>query len=280
MNDIRMSEPRPVEKSGIFFSCTEKQTVVREHVVPQIVLTHVHTGNLSVIEAGTRYSINQGETVLFNRNHLAKLTKHPQADQPYKSITVFFTAPYLQQYYTSHHIIPDQSPARPVQRFGSHPLLQSLFHSILPYYDMQESLPEELVNLKLTEAITILRKIDAGVDAVLTNFAEPGKIDISAFMADHYKFNIPLERFAYLSGRSLATFKRDFQKTFRTPPKKWLQQKRLQQAHFLIAEQKQKPSDVYLEVGFENLSHFSHAFKQNFGYNASQLLVSTATNSQ
>jgi AraC-like DNA-binding protein len=33
----------------------------------------------------------------------------------------------------------------------------------------------------------------------------------------------------------------------------------------LIKEKGEKPSDVYLEVGFEDLSHFSCAFKKEFG---------------
>lgn len=39
----------------------------------------------------------------------------------------------------------------------------------------------------------------------------------------------------------------------------------LEQAHYLISKKKQRPSDVYLEVVFENLSHFSFAFKKLFG---------------
>jgi AraC-like DNA-binding protein len=41
-----------------------------------------------------------------------------------------------------------------------------------------------------------------------------------------------------------------------------------------MSEKLQKPSDVYLEVGFENLSHFSNSFRQQFGYSPSSLLVS------
>ncbi|PWT74573.1 MAG: AraC family transcriptional regulator, partial [Bacteroidetes bacterium] len=103
---------------------------------------------------------------------------------------------------------------------------------------------------------------------------EPGKIDIAEFMLKNYTFNIAIERFAYLTGRSLATFKRDFQKAFNMPPQKWLLEKRLKQAHFLIAEKNCKPSDIYLEVGFENLSHFSNSFKQHFGYSPSSVTVS------
>ena len=85
-------------------------------------------------------------------------------------------------------------------------------------------------------------------------------------MNKHFTYNIPLQQFAKLTGRSLSTFKRDFTKIFKAPPEKWLKKQRLQQAHFLIAQKKQRPSDVYWEVGFENLSHFSESFKEQFGY--------------
>ena len=90
-------------------------------------------------------------------------------------------------------------------------------------------------------------------------------------MLQHYTFNVPLAQFAKLTGRSLATFKRDFQRVFHTAPQRWLHQQRLGQAHFLIAQHQQPPAKTYLEVGFENLSHFSTAFKQYFGYTASHL---------
>ncbi len=90
-------------------------------------------------------------------------------------------------------------------------------------------------------------------------------------MLRNFEYNIPMKEFARLTGRSISTFKRDFQKTFNDSPEKWLRIKRLEKAHFLIQTEKQKPGDVYLHIGFENLSHFSTAFKEHFGYSPSQL---------
>lgn len=84
-------------------------------------------------------------------------------------------------------------------------------------------------------------------------------------------FNLPLQKFGYLTGRSLTTFKRDFSKAFSTTPQRWLTQKRLELAHYQFVEKKKKPIDVCFEVGFENLSHFSYAFKKQFGYSPTQL---------
>jgi AraC-like DNA-binding protein len=60
---------------------------------------------------------------------------------------------------------------------------------------------------------------------------------------------------------------------FETTPEKWLQHKRLEQAHYLITQKEQRPSEVYLEVGFENLSHFSYAFKKEFGLTPTELIA-------
>ncbi|WP_242675503.1 helix-turn-helix domain-containing protein [Niastella koreensis] len=59
------------------------------------------------------------------------------------------------------------------------------------------------------------------------------------------------------------------------PPQKWLLQKRLELAHYLITEKKNRPADVYLEAGFEDLSHFSFAFKKQYGYPPASLLNNT-----
>lgn len=73
----------------------------------------------------------------------------------------------------------------------------------------------------------------------------------------NFHFNVQLKRFAYLTGRSLSTFKRDFEKIFHITPSRWLTAHRLKEAYYFIREKGKLPSDVYLDVCFEDLSHFS-----------------------
>lgn len=147
--------------------------------------------------------------------------------------------------------------------FPPHSLFKAYFDSLAPGYHLQTN--KELAVLKQQEALLLLLHQAPALKNELFDFSEPGKIDLEEFMNKHYRFNVDLRRFAYLTGRSLATFKRDFEKIFHAPPSRWLQQKRLQEAYFQIKEKKKKPSDVYLEVGFEDLSHFSFAFKKTYG---------------
>lgn len=123
----------------------------------------------------------------------------------------------------------------------------------------------------MKEAVQLLLLTKPELKNFLFDFSEPHKIDLEKFMLSNYKFNVPIESFAKLTGRSLAGFKRDFQKTFGIPPRQWLQNKRLTEAHYQIEKNNKKPSSIYLDLGFESLSHFSYTFKKQFGYAPTEL---------
>lgn len=171
----------------------------------------------------------------------------------------------MQDFNLSHRIRPDgKAPyIAALEILQPINLLKNYFHSLADY--QAAHVPVELIRKKLEEGIFLLLHLNNSLKNALFDFSEPGKIDLEEFMNRHFKFNVHLERFAYLTGRSISTFKRDFKKTFQVTPNKWLQKKRLQEAHYLIKEKRLKPSNVYLEVGFEDLSHFSNAFKRMYG---------------
>jgi AraC-like DNA-binding protein len=74
-----------------------------------------------------------------------------------------------------------------------------------------------------------------------------------------------MEQIASFTGRSLATFKRDFKKISNLTPQKWLIKRRLEAAYVKLKDEHKKVQDVYVEVGFKNPSHFSTAFKKQYG---------------
>ncbi len=54
--------------------------------------------------------------------------------------------------------------------------------------------------------------------------------DLMSAMENHYLQSVTLEELASISGRSLSSFRREFESTFQTTPAKWIQEKRLQKA--------------------------------------------------
>lgn len=84
--------------------------------------------------------------------------------------------------------------------------------------------------------------------------------------------NLKLEEIAFLCHMSLSTFKRHFTNEYNEPPGKWLQDKRLQKAKELLQTGHLKASDIYLDIGYNNLSNFSIAFKNKFGISPTDVL--------
>lgn len=224
------------------------------------------SGETKIIQADVTNIFGAGDIFLIPRNQLATVINYPKDGMTHKTVAMHLTKERLKDFYSRHKATGRLQPLQKVYKFTRHPLLESCLASLIPYFDLGENLPQDIANIKIEEAISILRAIDKSVDGVLANFDEPGKINLTDFMERNYMFNLPLNRFGYLTGRSVATFRRDFKKAYNTTPQKWLTEKRLELAHYQIAEKQRKPNDIYLEVGFENLSHFSYAFKERFGY--------------
>jgi AraC-like DNA-binding protein len=151
-------------------------------------------------------------------------------------------------------------------------LLGTYIDSLQPYDDLIGHSNPVFTTIKIKELVVLLLQLQPELKNLLFDFSEPGKLDLEAFMNQNFHFNVPLERFAYLTGRSLSTFKRDFEKIYSSKPGKWLQQRRLREAYYLIKEKGLPPIDVYMEVGFQDLSHFSYAFKKEYGLSPTKLL--------
>jgi len=258
----------PDIKLSLYAGKPFKTEVVFEHHM----LVWFISGETKIIQADASYVFNAGDIFLIPRNQLATVINYPKDGKPHQTVAMHLTPERLKDFYQRNQPASRSCPLFKIRLFKTHPLLESCLASLVPYFDLKDDLPEKIASIKIEEAISILRATDKDMDGLLANFEEPGKINLTDFMERHYMFNMPLEKFGHLTGRSLATFRRDFMKIFHTTPQKWLTQKRLELAHYQIAEKQCKPADVYLETGFENLSHFSYAFKKHFGYAPTELL--------
>jgi len=258
---------------NILYSRSYQKIKSTEHYFPDHALGVMLSGDSHYFTNEGTFVMKAGAICLMRRNQLFKKLKNLGPNgEPIALISLFLDQNFLHQYAAENNI-PKQTAyqGKPMVDLTGNVFLKGFFDSLLPYIDHPEKLTAKIAELKTREAIELLLQTGDTFKNFLFDFQEPHKIDLEAYMNHHYQYNIPLSSFAKLAGRSLSTFKRDFTRLFETTPEKWLQQKRLEQAHYLISKQKLRPSEVYLEVGFENLSHFSFAFKKLFGLTPTEL---------
>jgi AraC-like DNA-binding protein len=228
-------------------------------------------GSMKAYDGNKSYTMHPGDNIIARKNHLIRYTKFKEEGQ-FEKIIITLDEPFLKQFLERH--IYDVKVSDHGDSFvfvKENKWIRSYIKSLEPYYAGDLELDATFSDIKREELLLILLKSEPDLSKILFNFGIPGKIDLEDYMNKNFRFNVSLERFAFLTGRSLSSFKRDFQKTFGTTPGNWLKKKRLDEAYFQISKQNQKPSDVYLEVGFEDLSHFSFVFKKEFGKTPSEV---------
>jgi len=259
-------------KPPIQYSCYFSRSSKGEQFVPEHTLVYIISGSLVMTDNSHTISFNPGDIYFCRRSNLVKYAKCPPDRGEYQSISIYFDQQTLRNISLEYGYKAEQQDVTPAFQRISSSEMGNYMRSLLAYETILKRIgTDELLFVKQKEAILLLLQLVPSVKNVLFDFSEPGKIDLEGFMERNYHYNVQMQRFAYLTGRSLATFKRDFEKIFSTSPSRWLQERRLQEAYYMIKEQRKTPSDVYLDVGFEDLSHFSFVFKKKYGIPPSKL---------
>lgn len=245
---------------------TAKQTEYDNLLAESVLLLQL-SGEMTFETSSDRITATTGEVYLVKKHQFVKTTKTPKNNEYYKALMFILKEDILREYALEKQL------ETTVKYHGQSNILmpesaylKGFFESLIPYTQNAKDLDHPLSVLKVKEAIELLLLLKPDLRYFLFDFSDPHKVDLEKFMQTNFKFNVPLDNFAKLTGRSLAGFKRDFTKLFGMPPRQWLQNKRLTEAHYQIARENKKPSSIYLELGFESFSHFSYVFKKQFGY--------------
>ena len=149
------------------------------------------------------------------------------------------------------------------------PRLIGFIQSLMPYFDENESIDAELIKLKMVELLYGIAQIDQQLLLPLIQFKQQVHRDISQVLEANYMNPVSISDLAYLSHRSLSSFKRDFQTMYNIPPSQWLKKRRLKKAKELLINTEMSVTDICYTTGFENLSHFSKVYRSYYNHSPS-----------
>ena len=241
------------------------------HRSREYALNYVYSGEMILDNGTEKIHVRKGECVFIPRDHHITMYKKTYMGERYCGIFLMFTRNFLREMYVRLGINKLQSKNRAqkldkdVIKLPTTVELASLFASMTPYFNPSVKPKEKFMELKLQEGLMALLAIDERFVPTMFDFNQPWKIDILEFMEANFMCDLSMEEIAHYTGRSLATFKRDFKRISHLTPEKWLIKKRLEKAYELMKTGNRKVVEVYAEVGFRNPSHFSTAFKKEFG---------------
>lgn len=269
MEVAQVDKLKTLSYSGIFLSCFSDYSEKCIHATPEHVLVYLYSGEQIIEDRNKKIKLKAGDCAFIRRDHRLKMYKNSKDEELYKGISLTFNRTVLRNFYNKMNKseIPKEIKIseKTVFKLEPNPAIESLFQSLIPYFDSNVKPTESITQLKVLEGIYTLLNSNELLYPILFDFAEPWKIDLLEFLNDNYMEDLTMEQIALFTGRSLATFKRDFKKISKLTPQRWLIKKRLETAYIKLKEEGQKVQDVYVAVGFKNASHFSTAFKKQYG---------------
>ncbi len=154
-----------------------------------------------------------------------------------------------------------------VYRISISESLRFLYHSFFSYLKQPDKTPQKIIELKFREMLmnVCLDSENKEVKNVLYTIGQNSGGTIEQVMEEQYIYNLKVEEYARLCGKSASSFKREFKKTYNTTPAKWLMKKRLSLACELLLTTDFTAQQICYDCGFESDSHFIRSFKAEYG---------------
>ncbi|AXT57562.1 helix-turn-helix transcriptional regulator [Aquimarina sp. MMG015] len=229
-------------------------------------------GSKEVFFDNSSYAIDNSQFLLMKSGHCLMTEKLSNDSKFYKSILLFFSeeevlkfmrkfklqAPKAKKFYSTYSINYDDY----IQRF---------VNSLLDISKLSSAIQNNILRTKFEEIMLYLIEQN-GVDflySLIKNNDNQTQKFIQTVESNTLN-KLTLKELSFLSNMSVSTFKREFEKQFHSSPSKWFLDKRLEHAAFLLKNKSKRPSDIFEEIGYENLSNFIQAFRTKFGVTPKQ----------
>jgi AraC-like DNA-binding protein len=249
-------------------SCTYTESKQGSMFLEDHLLMFVLNGTYTVQYGDQAYIVRKHEMVLLQKSIVVQYDKSGEPNQEYLlEYMMFFIKDELLKDFMKMADIQSAQPIALVPIFVNpiNERLLTYIESLKSYFNEPDNIEDGLIKIKLLELLFDLAHANESIMQQLLQLKQPVRSDIATIVEQHIMNPVSLNDLAYLSGRSLSSFKRDFQTIYNASPSQWIRQKRLEKAKELLTYSAMSVTDVCFTTGFENVAHFSRVFKEHFG---------------
>lgn len=259
------------------FSSDIKNIMNRSKVtIDQYVLSFVLQGQKEIYNADFSAKIDNTKLLIIAEGNYL-ITEKCSGSDDFKSILLFFSKAKL-----TALLLKKQQFSQPVNREHPHTgyltleqddFVKVFIESLRMSISLEQSLSLDLLEIKFEEIMTyLLHSHKECLLPFLLGTLQPDRVSSFKNIIETNKYtNLSTRELAFLSNMSISTFKRHFAESFGETPGNWFKTKRLERAKQLLESGNIKPSELVDIAGYKNLSHFSTAYKAQFGENPSRV---------
>ena len=230
-------------------------------------LTKIVSGKMIVDDAR---EFHAGDIVFIPRNYKLNIICEASEEVPFIDLYIRFDRQHLRKFWSeiASNCRTPREALRIKEKAAVLPTnasLQSVFNAITPFLESREEPNTLMYAALMQQAIIALLAMGDEMYPTLFDFNEEWKVDILDLLEHNCREDLTIDDMATYTGRSVATFKRDFAKLSHLSPMRWLVRRRLLAALDDIQSGKKSIAEAYRNSGCNNRSHFTTAFKREFG---------------
>jgi AraC-like DNA-binding protein len=267
---------KQAEPINIFSYQADGASIKNRITLQQNLFSFLLEGEKTVYYAGTMVSIIPGQFLLLAAGNCLMSEKIAASGGNYKSILISFDNRMLADFFIRQpdllRISIGNTKEEPVLCFEQDAFLQNFISSLESMLAGNQAISANMQQLKLHELLLYLGESYPGALQKLRgmNQGAADEIIIKQAVNANIDYPVSVEELAFLCNVSLSTFKRRFALIYGTSPSKWLLEKRMQKAANLLKQGNNTASEIYFQLGYENLSSFIQSFKQVHGITPKQ----------
>lgn len=223
-------------------------------------------GKKQVHFANSSVAVNRKQSLLIKRGNCL-WSELLDNDDIYYCKLLFFSESKLRDFLKKHsQFTPSEEETPSYFIIENDNYIHSYLNSLSTVIEAPVLFKENLLSVKFEELMLyLINKYGKAFEKYLQSLISQERSGFKNIIENNVYSNLRIDEIAFLCNMSLSTFKRNFIKEYGTSPGKWLQDKRLHRAKELMSGGNLKPSDIYMDFGYNNLSNFSAAFKNKFG---------------
>jgi AraC-like DNA-binding protein len=268
MDIIKLPESLNSEKSltvQVYDYCSSKEISKQQIILNQNTFSFLIEGNKEVIFDNSDLSIDNRKFLIMKSGHCL-MTEKLSEIKNYRSILLFFTNETLSKFIQKFELNNiEQNEYKSVYSFEYDKFIKRFVDSLIDISKLSKTVQKKIIEVKFEEIMLylielhgthILYSLTSNNDNLTQNFTRT--------VESNQLKKLTLKELAFLCNMSVSTFKREFEKHYSESPIKWFQNKRLEHAYYLLNQKHKKSSEIYFEVGYENLSSFIQAYKSKY----------------
>lgn len=269
MNTVILPDELGLENSQLveIFNYSTSQEISKQQIIlNQNIFSFLLEGTKEVFFDNSAIAINDSKFLVMKSGNCL-MTEKRSGNSNYRSVVLFFKNEIVSKFIQKNELHKIESKVcKSVYAFEYDEFIKRFVYSLLDISKLSKDLQKKILEVKFEEIMFyLIEKYGTDFLYSLAINSDNATQKFTTIIESSHLNKLTLKELAFLCNMSVSTFKREFEKHYSESPIKWFQNKRLEFAQYLLQQEQKNPSEVYFEVGYENLSSFTQAYKLKYG---------------